>query len=247
MSKVVKAFQINLGIPYKIHQPAINFDSIKKVEIDAESFSNHEREKILDNAHSEAEEIISNAQEMAKKILNEARQQAEEMRRLLLDQAREQGYKEGYEEITMKAESILKEAEEIRRNAQEEYTALLESAEKDIVNIVLDIARKIIGDELNSRPETVGNIVRETLLNCKGVERVLIRVSAEDYDIIRSNADVILRQSGYSGEVEIKKDLSLNKGDCIIESPAGIIDSSVEVQLKAIEEAFYDLLNQGKE
>ncbi|MDK2798585.1 MAG: flagellar assembly protein FliH [Clostridiales bacterium] len=247
MSKVVKSFQVNLGIPFKINYPIDNFDQTKEDHLDMEISHEKTRQQLVDDAHCEANKIIQHAKQMAQKILNDANQEAEQLRQLALHEGREQGYKDGLEEIRKKEETILKEAREIKMSAQGEYMMLLESAEKDIIGLVTDIVKKIIGDELNARPEAISSIVQQTLHKCRGIESIIIKVSPEDYDIVNENKNAILRQSEYSGQAEVKKDLSLKKGDCIVETPVGSINAKIDTQLKAIEEVFKDILRQGNE
>ena len=236
LSRVMKSFQINVGAPLTV-------DPIDVEQTQNEQSPADEARQLVDDACAEAEKTINDANKMAEKILEDARQQAEKMRLTVLEQAREEGYRQGHEEITQKAESLLKEAEEIRERAQQEYQALLESAEKDIVDLVLDITQKVIGDEVESRPEAVHSLVVQTLHKCKGAETVIIRVSPSDYETVRQNKDAIIQQSAFSGEVSVKKDLSLKSGGCIVETPGGKVDAGFRTQLKGIEEAFNELLN----
>ncbi|WHH58932.1 FliH/SctL family protein [Petroclostridium sp. X23] len=246
MSNVVKAFQINVGVPFRIVQSVEADETNEKEQPQlAEELDAHEEKiRIIEDAHREAEEIVDNARKMSKKLLEDARKQAEEMRLLALDEAREQGYNDGYQEITSKAEDLLQESEKIKQQAQEQYIALLESAEKDMVDIIFNIAKKVIGDALDTKPDTIHSLTKKALLRCKGYETVVLRISPEDYETVVEHKENIIKLSGFSGELQIKKDLSLHKGGCIVETPAGSIDSSVETQLNAIEQAFYSMLNQ---
>ncbi|NLY42457.1 MAG: hypothetical protein GX066_00455 [Clostridiaceae bacterium] len=247
MSRVIKSFQVTLGIPYSISQPVEAENEMKVKQEDLESVYIDKYKAMLEDAAKKSEEIINDARERAKKILMDAEKQSREMSDKLFREAREKGYDEGYREAERKARSILDEAEEIRRQAQERYNLVLDSAEQDIIQLILDISRKVIGDELDSRPGSVGLLVREALMQLKGIKSVDVYVSDEDYEAVCAAKELIAKESSYYGEIDIQKDSSLKKGSCIIESASGIIDCSVETQLGAIEKAFNDLLNIKKE
>ncbi|MGE4282498.1 MAG: FliH/SctL family protein [Clostridia bacterium] len=239
LSNVLKSFQINLGMPFSMVQSITDID---KIEEELDAAENNIQTDLVENAHTEAEQIIMSAQKAAKKFLEDARLQAEEMRTMVLDEAREQGYKEGHDEINIKAENLLKEAADIKKSAEDEYATQMASVEKDMVNIILTIVRKVIGNALEINPEAISSLVRQTLVQCKECETVILKISPEDYDAVLERKDIILRQSGYSGELVIKSDISLQRGGCIAETSTGSIDASVSVQLNAIEEAFYSIL-----
>ena len=77
---------------------------------------------------------------------------------------------------------------------------------------------------------------------CTGVTSVTVKVSPEDYEAVNENKDLIARQSRFSGEITIAKDLSLESGGCVLETPVGNMDASVEVQLDALEQTFVSIL-----
>jgi len=79
---------------------------------------------------------------------------------------------------------------------------------------------------------------------CKEPDSSIVKVSPEDFDAVYENSDNILRSAGYSGQLEIKKDIALKQGDCIVETPVGNVDASVDVQLESIEKVLVDNLQQ---
>jgi len=237
LSKVVKSYQVHIHSVKKIHHPEFSFIKPDEFQEESNGFDENKAELMLDNARVEAERIISEAQQTAGRILEDARQEISEMRILVLEEAREQGYQEGYNEIVQKAESILQEAEEIKKAARQEYNELMNRAEKDMIQIILDISKKIIGDELQERADKISSLVAQALAECKKSEEAVVKVSPEDYDGVHEHLNTIIRNAGYSGKLEIKKDVALSQGDCIIETPTDNIDASVKVQLEALEEA----------
>lgn len=240
LSKVMKAFQVSVGNTFTIK----NMEEEKQevVEEKEEPSAEEIAQKILEDARSEAQLIIENAKNQAKIVMTEASQQAEEIKMSVFKQAREDGYQSGHQESIQKAESLIREAEQIKANAQKKYQSVLENAEKEIVRMALVIAKKVIGDEIASRTEAVQALVAQTLQKCKSAETVTVKVSPQDYDAVQQNIDRIIQKSTYSGNIYVTKDLALTRGSCIVETPIGNIDSSIPTQLKSIEEALEELL-----
>ncbi len=248
LSRVMKKFQVNVGIPVIINtekpKNVIKEDQIELQIDQQEDQQENLHVKLIEDAKREAQQIISDANLSAAQVIQDAKLQAEEMVTVVFEEARRDGYKLGHAEVTEKAEGLLREAENIKATAKREYEAMLDSFEGEMIQLVLDIAKKVIGDELEFRTEAVSSLVGQALLQCKGVAHVVIKVSPEDYEIVLEKKDMIAHKNGFSGELEIKQDLSLAKGDCIIETPMGSIDASVQTQLEAIEEAFNEMLTQ---
>ncbi len=248
LSRVMKKFQVNVGIPVIINteaqEKAKDEDQIEQEINLQEDQQENSHEQLIEEAKREAQQIISDANLSAAQVIQDAKLQAEEMVTVVFEEARRDGYKLGHAEVTEKAEGLLKEAEDIKSAAKREYESMIDSIEGEMIQLVLDIAKKVIGDELEFRTEAVSSLVGQALLQCRGVAHIEIKVSPEDYEIVLEKKDMIGRKSGFSGELEIKQDLSLTKGDCIIGTPMGSIDASVQTQLKAIEEAFNEMLTQ---
>ena len=242
MSNVFKTYRLNSSTPVVLSHP-VEPDPVELENDLPESDTDH-AEIIINDAMAEAESIVNKAQITAKKLLEDARKEIEEMRLIVLQEAREKGYSEGYNEAIRKAESILNEAEEIKQAARKEYEELLDGAEDDIIRLVRDICKKVIGDELETRPDKISMLVAQTLKECKETDSAIVKVSPEDFDAVYENSDNILRSAGYSGQLEIKKDIALKQGDCIVETPVGNVDASVDVQLESIEKVLVDNLQQ---
>ena len=258
LPKIVKAFQVNVGDPHIVNR-TIKASAIC-AEVDTEiGGSTHNnvkefqhkvpnidekaiRQKIIDKAQEEADDIIANARKTAKKIIGDARIEIEDLKNIVMEEAKEKGYQDGLDEVTAKAEVLLQEAEEIKAQAIEHYNSTLFEAEPEIIKVILDISRKIIGDEIETRPDRITQLVKQALAACTGVTSVTVKVSPEDYEAVNENKDLIARQSRFSGEITIAKDLSLESGGCVLETPVGNMDASVEVQLDALEQTFVSIL-----
>lgn len=258
LPKIVKAFQVSVGDPLILNR------TIKASEIFAETeteiggpvhgFAYERKEKtpsidekaiklkIIQKAQEEADELIAHARKTAKKIIEDARKEIEDMKNVVLEEAKQQGYQAGYDEVAAKAEMLLQEAEEIKAQAIQQYNDTLYQAEPEIIKTVLDISRKIIGDELETRPDKVTQLVRQTLAACVGATSVTVKVSPEDFEAVNENKDLIIRQSRFSGDVAIVKDASLESGGCVVETSVGNIDASAAVQLEALEQSFISIL-----
>ena len=182
--------------------------------------------------------------------IEEARKKSE----LLFDTEMQRAYSEGLEKANSDAKSILEnanvEAERIvaesiaiKQNVTNDYKNIIDSMEKDIVDLVLEVAEKVIAKEIE-KPDYIIGLVSEAVEKAASKKDTIVKVSEEDYDFIVSNKDKILLNVEGFGEVEILKETSLEKGSCIVETKFGIIDGSLKTRMKQVEQEVYKILNR---
>lgn len=247
-NKVFKNYQVNLGIPFQVKTPAVNFETIKKAEsfiptemeeeLPLDAKTGEEPELLLQKAREEADLIIKEAHYEALRIIEKTEAEAGESKLQIEEQAREAGYMEGVEEARRQYEGLVQEAAATLEQARMEYRAILESVEADAVNVILDIARKVISDELSTGKEHIMSMVRQAFEKCANRDSLVLRVSPQDYEYLDGNRDELLSMVEGIGELELKRDSSLKVGACIVETPYGSIDAGVETRMRKIEEAF---------
>jgi type III secretion protein L len=167
-----------------------------------------------------AEELLGTAREEEKRIAASAEE--------LYAKRREEGYRDGL--TAGKMEYSAKILETVMSSV--EY---LESLETSIVRLVGEVTRKLIGEM--DHEEVIVRLVRQALNSVRSERRVLIRVSTRDEAAVRRDLAALLQQrdGGATGFLDILPDPELPPGSCILESEMGVIEASLETQLKNIE------------
>jgi type III secretion protein L len=105
--------------------------------------------------------------------------------------------------------------------------------ERSVVDIVMKALRKILGDMPDR--ERVAQVVRSALSVARNQRNVAVRVHPDDADHVRSQLAEITKPYPGVHFLECTPDARLQRGACILESEVGVIDASLDVQLKAIE------------
>ena len=240
-NKIFKNNQVNLGTPFQVKIP-INFHTIKTVEKPEELEEIAEAVEdpcdLLARAKEEAELILKEAELEAARVIEKAEFEASERKAAIEGEAWQKGYDDGLQAAKGEYEALLQEAESIREQAKTEYNEVLAGIECDAVDMVLEISRKVIGDEIEINKDSVLSLIKHAFERCGCKEGIILKVSADDYDYIVENREKILAVSEGIGDFETKKDLSLKSGDCIVETSFGTIDAGMRTKLKKIEEAF---------
>jgi flagellar assembly protein FliH len=200
-------------------------DSKEKVKIE-EDTGKAKAEQILDRAKLEVERMIKEAEMKVAEIEHEAYQRG-------YDAGREVGFKKGQAEVRRLIDrlgTIVGKAIDIRED-------IIQASEKQMVEMILIIARKVIKDEIVERKEIVLNNIREALKRIKDRDRVDIRVNFSDLEITTAHKDELIKLMESLRKVNIYEDSRIDRGGVIIETDVGAIDARISTQLKEIEEA----------
>lgn len=247
-NKIVKNNQVTYGMPFQL-KIAANLRNIKLQEeitsADEETVAGMDIDTVADiiaKAREEAEMITKEAEYEAARIVESAENEAKVRATEIEDKALQKGYSEGMENARQQNEALLQETQSIRDNAIEEHDHIIACMEAEIIEMALDIAKKVIGSEFQANPENMLLIVRQAVEKCSNRNSMLIKVSKEDYSFLNENIERLLSMVQGVGEIELKQDLSLKPGDCIVETPFGSVDAGMQIKLSKIEQAFRDLM-----
>lgn len=176
-----------------------------------------------------ANEILDTAKKRASEILENAEKAYAERK--------EQGYLDG------QTEGKLEHAEKIMETVLSSVE-FIENIENTLVDIVHDSIVKVIG-ELDDN-ERIVRIVRTALQHVRNQQQIIIRIAPQDEKYVRNALSAMLTQRQGTGYLDIQADPRLQQGSCILESELGIIDASLDTQLKALENAFRNKIQNGK-
>ena len=236
-----------------------DFDSGAEIaKIDEMEAARAEAERLLGEAQTKCDEIIAAANSRARTIIDAAKfdadahynminEQANAEAEALREQARSEGESIGRDEGRAAYESLLTETERIRDEAEAEYAKLLAGAESDALELVLGIAKKVIGDEIAYNRDNLISMIKDAFLHCTNKEEVILKVSSVDYEFVLANKDQLLSAVEGVDKIEIKRDLALGQGACFIETPFGNLDAGASTRISKIEDAFYHILSANKQ
>lgn len=183
-------------------------------------------DQIVERAKLEVERMVKEAEMRVAEIEHEAYQKG-------YDAGREVGFKKGQSEVRRLIDrlgTIVGQAIDVREN-------IIADSEKQMVDMILTISRKVIKDEVVERKEVVLNNIREALKRIKDRDRVDIRVNFADLELTTAHKDELIKMMESLRKVNIYEDSRIDRGGCIIETDVGSIDARISTQLKELEEA----------
>lgn len=175
----------------------------------------------------EAQDILDQARERAANIILEAEK--------VYALRHAEGYQDG------KAEGKLELAEKMMETVLSSVD-FIEGIESNLVNIVGQAIRKIIGDLDDN--DCIVRVVRTALGSVRNQQHVTIRVAPADAEAVSQDLAAMLQSSpDRTSFLDVLPDPRLEKGACLLESELGVLDASLEIQLKAMEKALQSRIN----
>ncbi|MEJ5250254.1 MAG: type III secretion system stator protein SctL [Chthonomonadetes bacterium] len=204
---------------------------------------NTEQQKQEEPSGPTPEELLAEA----KRVLAEAHRQAEQMRQDAVRKGYADGLQigreEGLREYQQAIDALRQEVQKLVDALLAERQRLWEEMEPQILDMVLDIARKVLREEIQARREATLSIIKHALRRVADTEHVRIRVHPDDLQIAREHREDFLAVCDGVKQIEIVDDQRVGGGGCIIETPSGTIDASLRTQMQSVEK----VLREGEQ
>lgn len=185
---------------------------------------------------------LAKEKEYAQQELNEWRTREEESFRLQLEEEKRRGYEEGYqlgiEDGTQHAkeqyQKYLQKAADILEQAYQEKTAIVKEADPFVIELTMEITKKVIQQELKTHPDTLLHIIKQTLSSVYETDSISIGVAPEDFSFVQKQREQLLAMNNGQVEIKVFPDYSIQQGGCIIRTSSGSVDARIDVQLSEI-------------
>ena len=148
------------------------------------------------------------------------------------------GEKSGFDSSLKKIEPVLNSLQEalllLKKIRKETY----ECIEKEVAELALAIAKKVICQEVKTDKQVVVCIAREALTKVKESGQIKIKMSPSDLQFINETKYQLSNLIENIDNVTFDAEESIASGGCIIETDLGEIDARIEKQLQVVEESF---------
>lgn len=248
MSRIFKAPQVNVGQPFEVtisetelphHKRA--FNTLRSSDLSGLD-PNDTASVIISEANIQANDIVDEANSEANRIIVDAEVEGEQIKKT----AQEQGYKEGYtrgvDDGKRETEDLANEALMIKEELEIERANLTRVVETQVVNLIIQSVKKIVGNELATRENIILKVVVKALNMIGSGENIVVKVSQEDFEVLSENKSKVVSECENISEFEAKKDLLLKKCDCIIETECGTVDAGIATQVHKFEDIIIETM-----
>ena len=200
---------------------------ITKIEEQATDTKRIHKKTVAENqdAEDERKKLLSATEEKVDEIKNEAFNEGFEAGRL-------KGMQKRYDEagpLVLQVNSVMEQLNSLRQ-------AVRFQAEKELVELALQIAKKVVAEEIKLPNDVIKNIVKAALHETEVQGKIYLYLHPDDYEfLLKSKAD-LERYLNEEQTLVLRQNPELKPGSIYVESDEEIISRSIEDQFDKLEE-----------
>lgn len=204
------------------------------------------KEEMLEEIKVESDNKLSTAKEEFDSILKNAYDQSDEIRKQSEQEGLTSGYEEGLNKGYAEANSLIDEALETKEKYRIKFENIKKEAEGELTSIIILLTETILNKHIEEDEDLIKGLVEKALLKCAYTANLVLRVAPEDYDGAVSYKRYILSLAEGVEDIEIKQDIALVPGSCVIDTDAGSVDSGIHTQFENIKNRFLEVLKNNE-
>ncbi|MCM1338426.1 MAG: FliH/SctL family protein [Muribaculaceae bacterium] len=163
---------------------------------------------------------------------------AKEEAAVIKEAAAKEGYDAGLAAAREDIETIKSSFAEFLNAKQEVY----DSIAPDILEISLEIAKKIIKKEMTEDPQVLLENIKDIMKGLSKEEtKITLKVNPSQAAMLKQSVPDVAGSLGLEAKIIIVSDDSVMEGGCVVTTTNGVIDATVESQLAVISEVLKEV------
>lgn len=209
--------------PDAAERPSSEGGSSPKPKIDWVALE-QQAQAIITNAQAQADSLLAQAQARVVQIESEAHEKGLAAARAKVD-----------EEVQAAVADLREKLAHTISELEPLYGLIAARAERDLVKLSLEVARKVVHREVTADSDIVLTLVRVALqrLHPRAIAKVFLHPDDLAYVIEHRH------ELSNTSALEFIGDHSIGRGGCMIQSDHGDIDARIEQQFASIERGFF--------
>lgn len=240
MSRLIKRRCVNLDQEsYVYHIPApVDPAAVSQEESGQDEAADEQARyaaAAIEAQRRQARQIMRDAEKYSDDTRAQATRQADQMR----EQARREGYQKGYEQGRFQAltenEKTLDRLVQLMENLDRGKEALFREHEQKLVDLALEIARKVVMDRIEQDDEAFVRIFKKAVEGLSGQKIVRLSVSEHRMEFATTHADYLRSMVQDAEKLEVQVIEGAAPGTLIVDTEDVSIDASAEKQLEVLE------------
>src|SRR5699024_10323875 len=170
----------------------------------------------------------------------------EEEKALAKEEGLKKGFDQGIVEAIEKYDGLLQQANKIVENAEKDYYKTVEKHQMTVLQLAVQVAKKIIQGKISEDPNTFLHLVKSAIEQLIDTSNVAIYLHPNDHAFLYEQKDELEQLLDDDEILSLYIDQDLNEGDCLIKHPFGQIDASVDTQLTQVKQALEEKLMENQ-
>lgn len=208
----------------KLNNEVFNVESFEKIDISSIDFKER-----VERRRGDRRKGYRRIDERT--LVTRAQQEAHSIKEL----AAREGYQNGISKAQKDVDNIKKSIEEFLNMRDEMYAEFY----PHIMEISLEVAKKIIKKEVEISNEVLKNIVMSVLDEIStDAQKIVIKVNSSDLEFAQVSLPEEIKAKNSFVRVSFVADDTIEKGSCLVNANNGVIDANFNTQLTILQSSF---------
>jgi flagellar assembly protein FliH len=121
----------------------------------------------------------------------------------------------------------------------ENHVGFFRAAERQVVDLALQIAQKVVEKEVENMPDLAINVIRGALEEMDARTAVRVRVSPDDEELLRRRWSQCVPPGVSADRIELQVDERIQSGGAVIETTQGQVDAQLDTKLAQLGNALW--------
>jgi len=159
--------------------------------------------------------------------------------------AQAEGFAAGRAEALAALEPALAALQQAAADVTASQATAAEELERRAVDLGMALAAKVLAGALEAEPERVVDAVQGALRGIVERERITVLVNPDDLELVREAMDGVVAALGGIEYCVVEAERRVARGGCIVRTPVGDIDATVETKLERAGEVVASALGRS--
>ncbi|MDS1029526.1 FliH/SctL family protein [Bacillota bacterium LX-D] len=236
-----------------IKDPKIVDTSVREIELRqnfSEGYAENQEDPAIqmqmEHTRQECGKLLARAQADADHIIAQSKEEAISIKEEAYEQGRKEGFEAGYEKGFQAGQEVVEELQEQKKRTIAQllaaYNSIYEETEESLINLALEIARKIINKKVELDDELIFSIAKNALREAHAAEMYILFVSPDDLAKSLEYKSELQSYIPEGASLQVIADGDLAKGNCRVETNLGYTDGTIEQQFKELRALFSQIV-----
>jgi flagellar biosynthesis/type III secretory pathway protein FliH len=149
------------------------------------------------------------------------------------------GYAAGLQAAEQAAARMLQQLSALVGQVHENHSTFFRAAERQVVDLALQIAQKVVEREIENMPDLAVNVIRAALEEMDARTAVRVRINPDDEELLRRRWSQVVPTGLSPQQLEVVVDDRVQAGGAIIETTQGQVDAQLDTKLAQLGSALW--------
>jgi flagellar assembly protein FliH len=183
--------------------------------------------------------------EIEAKVLQKAKERILVLEKEAYEKGFAQGEKNGLELGQKRIETMIYQLNTLLTEIERQRVDLYKNYEKEMIQLVLSIAKKVLHQEVKTQEDVVAFTLQEAFKYVVDQKKVVVHLNPVDYQYLISHRDRLPFAVEEMRGIKLIEDPAITRGSSLLETSFGDIDATLENQLDEIASVIWQKIEQS--